>query len=187
MILLIKLNNYRKCRLWINEIGELIYTKAINVIERTIPSSGIKLTGIDQIAFELSLPKNNSNYALVGFEFRPDYNNQDTTKITLPVSSAQMRCSMIVLSKPNDRVFIGISEEYGQDVMDSAVKVLNDIGFPPGEIILNLGAYAECGSSKIIFAQTTRILLKLVKLDLLNMTEVEIQNKVELVVSEEII
>lgn len=175
-----KLNNYRKCRLWVNELGELSCTKAENVLEKTIPSSLTKSTGIAQIVFELSLPKNNSNYALVGFESRPNGNNQSTTKIAVLVSNKQLQHSKDTLAKPNDKVFIGISEEYGQSVLDSAVETIKEIGgFPSGEIAFNIGAYAECGSSKAIFAQATRVLLKLSQLDLLNMAESAIQSEIE--------
>lgn len=180
MILSMKLNKYKKCRLWVNEIGELPYIEAKSTIEKYIPSSTKMSTGITQIAFELSLPKNNSNYALVGFECKPSDNNQNTTKLAVHICEEQLLYSKDTLAMPSDKVFIGISEEYGQSVFDSAVETLNEIGgLQSGEITLNIGAHAECGSSKAIFAQTTRVLMKLSQLDLLCMTEWAIQNEIE--------
>lgn len=149
MILSIRLSNFKECKLWVNEIGDLQYTKTTSAIEETVLTATSITTYINQMALELSLPKNKSNYALT-------------------------------LAKPNDKVYLGISEVYGQSIIDSVVNTLNEIGgYSPGEIRLGFGAYAECGSSKAIFSQTARMLIKLAKLDILNMTEMDISSKIE--------
>jgi hypothetical protein len=180
MITFINLNNYRKCRLWLNETIDLPLIKSEHMIENFVPSSMKKATGINQIALELSLPRNSSYYALVGFECRASNNNQGNTKVTVLMSKEKSNYSSETLSDSYDKVFMGISEEYGQSVLDSAVETINEIGgLPFEEINFNVGAHAECGSSKVIFAQVTRILIKLCQADLLNMTEAEIKVSVK--------
>lgn len=180
MILSMSLKKYRKCKLWVNEIVGLPFTNTENIIEKDIPSSIKKTTDIVQMALELSLPRDSSYYALVGFECKA-FNNQSNPKITVSMSKEKLNYSSETLSGSYDRIFKGISEEYGQSVLDSAVETINELGgFSSGEIHFNTGAHAECGSSKAIFAQTTRILIKLGKLDLLNMTEEEIRKEIEL-------
>ena len=173
------LKKYRKCKLWVNETGGLPFIKAENAIEKDVPSNIKKATEVVQIALELSLPRNSSYYALVGFECKSG-NNQSNTKITVLMSKEKLNYSSETLSDSYDKVIMGISEEYGQSVLESAIETINEMGeFTYGEITFNVGAYAECGSSKAVFAQVTRILIKLSQVDLLNMTEVEIQDKIE--------
>ncbi|GFZ32151.1 hypothetical protein CSC2_26770 [Clostridium zeae] len=180
MIVSMKLKNYKKCRLWVNERDELLVTKAESIENKDIPSCAKKPIDIKQIALELSLPKNHSNYALIGFEYNPSNTNQSTTNIAVFINNEQLYYQSETLSDSHDKVLIGISEEYGQSILKSAVETLNDIGgFPSGEINFNVGAHAECGSSNAIFSQATRMILKLSQLDLINMTELEIQNKIE--------
>ncbi len=179
MVASIYLKKYRECRLWVNETNGLPFTKAENVLEKDIPSSIKKTTGIIQMALELSLPRDSSYYALVGFVCKSD-DNQSNTKIIVLTSNERLIYSSETLSVSYDKIFVGIAEEYGQSVLDSAVETINELGgLSSGEINFNIGAYAECGSSKAIFAQATRILIKLSQFDLLNMTEAEIQNEIE--------
>lgn len=130
MIILLKMNNYRKCTLWVNEIGELPHTRAESVIEKTIPSTLKRSTGIINMAVELFLPKNHSNYALVGFQYKP-YESNNITRIIVNQNNEHFYYPNETLAMPNDKVLIGISEEYGQSVLESAVETINNIGgFP---------------------------------------------------------
>jgi hypothetical protein len=179
MIISMSLKKYRKCKLWVNETAGLPFTNAENVIEKDIPSSIKKTINIVQMALELSLPRDSSYYALVGFECKSD-NNQRNTKITVSMSKEMLNYSSETLSGSYDKVFTGVSEEYGQSVLESAVETINELGgLSLAEIHFNTGAHAECGSSKAIFAQVTKMLLKLSQVDLLNLTETEIQNAIE--------
>jgi hypothetical protein len=179
MIISMSLKKNRKCKLWVNETAGLPLANSENVIEKDIVSSINKSNDIVQMALELSLSRDSSYYALVGFECKSD-NNQKYTKITVSMSKENLTYSSETLSASYDKVFTGISEEYGQSVLDSAVETINELGgLSSGEITFNVGAHAECGSSNAIFAQTTKLLLKLAKLDLLNMTEDKIQNEIE--------
>jgi len=154
MITSIKLNNHKKCIVWINEKNKVPITSVGRIMNKSIPSRMKKSTGIEQIALELSLPKNHSNYALVGFEYKSNNTNQNLTNITVLTSNEKVYYSSQTLSDSHDKVLIGISEEYGQSVLESAVETLNDIGgFPAGEITFNVGAHAECGSSKVGYYQ----------------------------------
>ena len=96
------------------------------------------------------------------------------------VSKEELSYTSDLMSDSYDKVLVGISEEYGNSILDSAVETIIEMGgITPGDINFSIGSHAECGSSKVVFSQVTRILLKLSQYDLLNMTEIEIVNVLE--------
>lgn len=181
MKLLMKLKNYKKCKLWINEIADNIEVQAEKIIEKNSPACNKECVDKMKIAIELALPKNHSNYAFVGFEYIPDNTLQDITIVTVCVNNKVICNPNETLAMPNDKVFLGISEEYGDSILDTAIQTISEMNsFPTGKIIFNIGAHAECGSSKAIFAKATELLLRISQLDLENMTNELIQEEIEL-------
>lgn len=180
MISLMNLSNYKKCRLWINELGNMPNEKEENVIESVIPSNNKKQMRNTIMAIEIFLPRNTSNYGLVGFEYVQDKDNKSDLCVRVCFNKKLNELKNDSLAIPNDKVFFGISEEYSQSILDSAVDTINDIGgLPSGEITFNLGAHAECGSSRAVFNKITRIIIILSQYDLLKMTKVEVQTEIE--------
>lgn len=152
MINLMNLSNYKKCRLWINELGNLPKEKEEKVSETVIPSNNKNHMINTIMAIEIILPRNASNYGLIGFEYIPNKENQSNTSVRVCFNNKLNEFKSDSLAIPNDKVFFGISEEYSQSILDSAVETISEIGgLPSGEIIFNLGAHAECGSSRAVF------------------------------------
>lgn len=174
------MNNYKRCKLWINDVESSLGTTSENTITTFVPSVPTKSIGKIQIAIEISLPKNMSNYALIGFEYVPSEQNIDKTNITVCINKQSREFPNDTLAMKNDKVYFGISEEFGQSILDTVVETLNEMGgFSSGDIIFNIGSYSECGSSKSIFCKATKVILMLSQFDLLNMTESDIRNKLE--------
>jgi len=180
MNILMKLKGYKKCRLWINEIIDDRGAEVEKTIEKSLSAGNKKYGDKLKLAIELAFPKNNSNYAFIGFEYVPDELNKDITSVIVCLNNKSICYSKETLAKPNDKVFKGISEEYGNTILDTAIETINEMNcFSSGKIIFNIGAYAECGSSKAIFAQATKILLNISQLELMSMSDLVIQEKIE--------
>ncbi|MBU3133908.1 hypothetical protein KPL40_15875 [Clostridium gasigenes] len=181
MNLFMNLKNFKKCRLWINDTTHGIEIKLQNKVEKSIVANTTKSMDTIKVAIELALPKNASNYALIGFEYVPNKTVQNKTIVSVCLNNELRDYDNQTLAKIDDKVVMGICNEYGDSILESAIEYINSIGvFPPGEVIFNIGAHAECGSSRAIFEKATEIILMISQFDLENMTNEVIQKEIEL-------
>lgn len=177
------MTKHKQCRLWVNDYDFPGSKEVGKIIGKSITSSLQKGNVITQIAIEVSLPRNASNYALVGFEFIPG-ESRKVTDVSVHVASEQVTCPHDTIALTKKSVFSGISEEFAQSVLDSAIETINEIGgFSPGKLIFNIGAYSESGSSIMIFKLATKALIKISQLDIENMSDALLQNELEILLS----
>ncbi|NOU72974.1 hypothetical protein GC098_16360 [Paenibacillus sp. LMG 31458] len=174
----LNLTKYKKCRLWINDYVFPERKDVGKIIDKSIPASMQKRDVARMIAIEVSLPRNMSNYALVGFEFIPDTAG-NVTEVSVFVSSEQTTYSYDNLALSNN-VFSGIPDEFAQSVLESAIETIKQIGgFSPGKLIFNIGAFSDSGSSIMIFRLATSALIKISQFDIENMSDNLLQDELE--------
>ncbi|MDQ0875948.1 hypothetical protein QFZ77_004607 [Paenibacillus sp. V4I3] len=177
-----KLTKYKKCRLWVDDYGFPGSKDVGKIIDKNIPSSMLKRDVASKNVIEVSLPRNTSNYALVGFEFMPDLAG-NMTEVSVHVSSEQTTYSNETLAISNN-VFSGIPDEFALSVLESAIEAINEIGgFSPGRLIFNIGAYSDSGSSIMIFRLATSALIKISQFDIENMSDDLLQAELETLLS----
>ncbi len=170
MIIIDNLVGLRKGRLWINNLPKIEYT-TIDVLKAKIKAEGSTNLVNTQIALELLLPNEVSNYALLGADFTP--NDSDLLTIEVCISKNDDLILSDTIAKPYEEVHVGIPREYAQTIIDTVQKTLNDsVEVPSGILRFNCGAHGYIGSSQAIFSKVTRIILVLI-------TCSEVQNSCE--------
>jgi len=177
MINLNNLGNHQRGRLWINECPE-IKSKIIGTIQKTVEGVG-KISEYKQSAvLELLLPRNASNYALLGVTYIPLNSKKIDIKINVGIADDVVLKDNI--ASTSDEVHIGIPEAYALTIMDSAVETLKELEFPSGILLFDIGAHGYVGSSKMIFSRITKMLVKIISKNVRAFSEEELQELVAL-------
>jgi hypothetical protein len=180
MIYLDNLGSQQKGRLWVNECPEM-KSKIIDIMERSINGVGGISYGGKSIVLELLLPRNASNYALLGATYTPSDSNELNVKINVGISDDEVLKDNLAFK--SDEVHIGIPAEYASMILDSAVDTLKDFKISAGTLSFNTGAHGYTGSSKMIFSRVTKILVKLIFKDIIKLSEEELKELVALELS----
>lgn len=175
MIILKNLGQYRKGKLWINELPIMDY----DIIDKLELSLTIK-NGMEvkpcSLALELLLsPRQVSNYAFLGVDFTP--NNENKLEITVRISCDEGEILEDNIASQSDEVHIGLPKEYGQAILRGAQKTLNEIpNFSGGTLNFNIGAHGLIGSSQLSFSKVAEIIIKLLIIDPNNSDENQLED-----------
>jgi len=103
------LGNHQSGRLWINECPE-IKSKIIDTIQKTVEGVGAILKYKQSAVLELLLPRNASNYALLGVTYIPLDSKKIDIKINVGITDDVVLKDNIAFTA--DAVHIGIPEAY---------------------------------------------------------------------------
>ncbi|WP_139025375.1 hypothetical protein [Acetonema longum] len=99
-------------------------------------------------------------YALLGI----GYIFEKTSNLEVCVNITEDTDNVVTdsLALPSDNVHIGISNEYAQTILSTAVKVCNSLStLPSGILTFNIGGYSDYGSNQVIFSKITSIIIRL--------------------------
>lgn len=164
MIILNNLGQYRKGRLWINDLPKMVYDH-IDSLELSLTiNKGLEVKECS-LALELLLsPRQVSNYAFLGVDFIPNNGN----KLEISVSTSQDEGEILenTIASQSDEVHNGLPKEYGQAILRSVQKTLDEIDkFSGGTLNFNIGAHGLVGSSQLSFSKVAEIIIKLLTID----------------------
>jgi len=177
MINLDNLGGHQKGRLWINDFPE-IKIKTIDTIQKTVEGVEDISKCSKSVVLELLLPRNASNYALLGVTYTPL--NSKKLDIVINVGTADDVVLKDNIAFTSDEVHIGIPAEYALTIIDSAVDTLKDLEFPSGILFFDVAAHGHVGSSKMIFSRVTKMLVKIISKNVLELSESELKELVAL-------
>ena len=184
----LNLSRYKKCRLWVNDFRNDYIINSNRVIKGIInlddrPNS---LYEKAQMAIEVFMGSEASSYALVGFCFYPDDQYCNKIEVSVIVNATDVVYENS-LAYGNETVKIGIPDEYSDAILKSAVKTITETNaFPPGNFVFNIGAHSNVGSSPVVFALATKLLLTLFRDNIKNMNDEQLRDKIESLLSRRI-
>jgi hypothetical protein len=151
------IGNFRKYRIWLDE-HSLSACGPGKVISATIPATHIGKAESHRIAMELFIAPR--YYAFLGFDYCYNIGNELIVKVN--VTSHSDDRTIETLSFPSDQVHDGISSEYAQTILDTAVRVLGESNNrPSGELTFDIGKHSDYGSCKVVFSKVAGILIRM--------------------------
>lgn len=179
MINIDNIGNLKKCRIWTVK-PPLTKYQAVKVLNSIVEANDHISKKNQDIVVELFVAPR--YYALLGIE----YIFEETSNLKICVNITENTDSVLKdsLSLPSDNVHLGISNEYSQIILNTAVKVCKNLStLPPGILTFNIGAYSDYGSNQVIFSKITSILIRLLvaKLESSNSEELKsiVRNELE--------
>ena len=144
-----------KIRIWVNELP----MKTINgifIVDKKYAAEQNQLQPDDkQIVLELSIPRNVSNYGMLGLKYQATHTYAN---ISINVNHYEEDIYEEAMTIQPDIVHKGIQEEYVYGILNGIEK--NKL-LKSGLYDFNMGAHSEVGSSENIFEIMTTVLLKL--------------------------
>lgn len=152
MMLKENIGNFRKYRIWLDERSSYACGPE-EVISATIPATHIGIADRHRITMELFMAPR--YYAFLGFDYCYNIGNELIVKVN--VTSHSDDRTIETLSLPSDQVHDGLSSEYAQTILDTAVRVLGESNNrPSGELTFNIGKYSDHGSLQVRFFKGCR-------------------------------
>ena len=179
MINIDNIGNLKKCRIW-TEKPPLTKYQVVKVLNLIVEANDHISKKNQDIAIELFVAPR--YYALLGIE----YIFEKTSNLKICVNITENTDNVITdsLALPSDNVHLGISNEYCQTILNTAVKVCKNLStLPTGILTFNIGGYSDYGSNQVIFSKITSILIKLLvaKLESCDLEELKsiVRNELE--------
>lgn len=167
MIYDFKYKNDVRIKIWENE-SPICECKTINKITNRY-SANIQKAEDKIIVVEIQLPKNNSNYGLLGTKYR---SNQDIADIVVDVSEYETEQYIDNIAIKPDIVHKGIPNDYINGIIRNIEKN-KELLLKCGKYEFCYGAHGEVGSSEKIFYLLTGIVLELISEQDINKESVE--------------
>ncbi|RDY26203.1 hypothetical protein [Lachnotalea glycerini] len=150
-------DNGIEIKIWDDEIP-IQKCGIIKKISKDFSGNGVSLGKDKLIAVELRLPKNVSNYAMLGLVYE---NNDTLSNIEIEINDyEEIEYAENIALNP-DYIHMGIPEDYVAGIEKSINKLSGEKIVNNGIYKFSVGAHGEVGSSIISFAITCNILLKL--------------------------
>lgn len=156
---------YKQIRIWIDEYPCVNNNKEFEIGNQIITRRE-KLDNNRNVACEVCLPKNASNYALLGCT----YNNIDYSFANIKVcySKEHDKIYESALNSQYYDKYICMEEEYIEGI-NLGANIFNDKKIiAKGEYLFDLQVICEVGSSISIFSKTAQVLLEIIHLKTLN-------------------
>ena len=171
MINIDNIGNLKKCRIWTEKppLTECKVVKTLNLIEETNEHICCKSKNI---AVELFVAPR--YYAFLGVEYIFQKTNNLEFCVNITEDSDKVLTDSLAL--PSDNVHLGISDEYAETILNTAVKIGKNISaLPSGILIFNIGGYSDYGSNQVIFSKVTSMLVRLLvaKQDSINLEQLK--------------
>ncbi|MCP4152390.1 MAG: hypothetical protein GY757_31925 [bacterium] len=179
MIILDNLGDSKRGKIWVNEQPGIMYnSKAI--IKTQVEIKERDICNIKSLCLELFIgPREISNYGLLGIEFLA--NDSDLLTIIVNESSVDGKILSNSLAMQIDEVHIGIPKIYAKSISNCSEKTYKTLEkVPSGSLIFNIGAHGYVGSSPLIFSIITRVIINLLKLDLISIPDDELKIKAKI-------
>ena len=156
MITNYKYENGVKLRIWQNEF-QPFDLRPFKIIEKEFITPNENIGSSKLMAVEVCLPKNASNYAMLGLK----YESCEESKIVIDVFDFETVEFPENLGIKPDKIQLGLPEDYVDGIFQGFEKTLNKGLMRKGRYRFFIGAHGEVGSSVNIFDYTCRILMRL--------------------------
>ncbi|MFA9379376.1 MAG: hypothetical protein ACERKZ_21920 [Lachnotalea sp.] len=173
-----KYDNGIEIQIWEDEIPNQ-QTQLVNFIHKEYSGKIPILNKNKKLAVEFLLPKNISNYAMLGLIY--EANNILQTEIKIDISDYEEGEFENNIAMKPDYIHKGIPEDYVEGIEESIANINERNLLPKGSYEFCVGAHGEVGSSEMSFMLTCNILL-----NLLSITEYT-EEKVKEIIQNEII
>jgi len=158
MIFLDNLGGLKRGRFWINQLPFRLEPSARSLVDSFDHYNSLFIPAF-RICCEIALlPREISNYGLLGLEFSPLEGHSVQYEIFYLENNRVLLEDNIAMR--SEQVYIGIPKEFAIAIKDVMEK-LNGSEIPVGKYSFITSAYGAVGSSKVIFSKLTSILLKL--------------------------
>ena len=144
-----------RIKIWIDEMP-IQECNRTNIIEREYKADAQEIND-GQIVVELKIPRNISNYGMLGMRYQNDLN---TAHVLINISKYDGEIYEKSISIKPDIVHKGIPEDYVNGIIRSFEKNKGN-QLKCGRYEFNVGAHGEVGSSEKIFNILTNIVLKI--------------------------
>jgi hypothetical protein len=154
----IALANYRKARIWVEELPDAI-VEASSMIPLTIAASNQRATS-RKLCIEFSTPFANSPYGLLGGTLVPDNTGQLAVTVGYELESSRKRFHS-PLGNSWDKIYAGLPKEYAGAVAKGVLRAQEWATPPAGRLTIDHAAHAESGSSAWLFEHLAIILMRL--------------------------
>jgi hypothetical protein len=176
MLVLNNLGNHKRGRIWLNEEMDACFSGESS-IQMEFKSSITGEFEERKVVLELCLPRNNSNYALLGASFKP---TSDSSLLKVNVDSSDRKEAFFdTIAMDIEEVSKGLLQEYAEAVAKSVGDLLEvNNSFPSGVIDFNIAAHGKIGSSKGLFSIMGKAIIRLLSFNLTELDEEELNLKV---------
>lgn len=164
-----------KLRIWQDEF-QTFDLRPIKIIEKEFITPNENIGSSKLMAVEVCLPKNASNYAMLGVK----YESCEESKIVIDVFDFDTMEFPESLGVKPDNIQLGLPEDYVDGIFKGFEKILNNGLLTKGRYRFFIGAHGEVGSSVNIFDYTCRVLMRLLIEKDINTNVVENVIKAEL-------
>lgn len=144
-----------KIKIWLDELP-IQECELITIIESEYQAESQDLQN-KQIVVELKIPRNISNYGMLGVKYR---NNATLANVQIYVSKYDEEIYAENIAIKPDVVHKGIPKNYVNGIINS-IELNNGMLLKNGYYEFHVGAHGEVGSSEKIFFILTNIILKL--------------------------
>ena len=160
---IVYLETSKKIRYWFNELPPLQLTNDEKHIFNIIKNTNYEPNNKEiNFCIELFLPRNASNYGLLGFEYKYSKENLLNIEIGYVLENEIYYKSELLPKSLNEYTYSGINIDY----LNAIIKSINENIYNydiKGNLKINLGANCEIGSSNKIFYYITQNLLCILK------------------------
>jgi len=148
MIRTYKISNTQTVRVWIDEIPDAEYVSA-SVLRKDIPCEfSSEITGSFVAIERTVITGARKLYGLLGGSFRPM--KTAYCRLETGMSADDPEVGSRALSRSETSIIKGLPSEYGQAVMEGALKFQ---GFKSGHVVFDHACHTAIGSSPVHFAQ----------------------------------
>jgi len=175
MIILDNLGNYKRGRLWINEVP-FEFTDASNQLSSFFDVDTPALRKPYQICVEVSLrPREISNYGLLSLRYEPVAKSKKVEyNILYYLKAKELYEDNIALK--SDIVYKGITKSYANAIAESIQGLKDTFALPEGFYLFDKSAQSMVGSSPVVFSTLTSILLRVLSNNLELLRDQEIKD-----------
>ena len=156
---LIELNKLKEVNISFEQVSELSVPN-YKVIETNIVATVITKSETKAFTIEFMLPANACYYALLGAKFIP-IADQKTLRLEVRYSESKTENYENTLAYSGKTVFKGLSAEYVETVLSTAVEYFHCNKTPAGIIVFDTAAYCDVGSSPLMFKIATKTVLEI--------------------------
>ena len=178
MIILNNIGKNIKGKIWIDELPDIIFN-GDTTTKNEIKTSCKSLWDERSIVLELCLPRNNSNYALLGVEYYP-IRKDEIIEVQIEVSKKKTVIYNSSIAMAIEKTYVGILPEYAEAINKTLSNYLVSCEcVPSGKLIFRIGAHGEIGSSKGLFSMMTKVVILLLTKNLTDIKNEEIQKLVK--------
>jgi hypothetical protein len=157
-MLFFELTGFRKTRIWFNKFEQLSFLDSLSK-SRTYRSIPIEERKSRTLILELMIPRGaRIEYGLLGVDYDYSRSSSLTTKVRFE-NKQQNQVFKNSLIKEVEPIYIGLPEEYSENVLLGADSMIKEIPFSLNGILdFRYAAYGLVSSTGVLYKKLARII-----------------------------